>query len=134
MPDIFVPRDTTAYTNYLIELFNKNVIREYTLDYYSNHKDKFKNMPYKKFYNSFPITEKMLQDVIKAGTANGVRFKERDYIKSKEFLKLNIKAYIAKSIYGNKGFYPILNNSDEIYVKSLHFFKKAAALETLKEK
>ena len=129
MPDIFVPRDTSAYTNYLIELFNKNVVREYTLDYFSEHKDELKKMSFKDFNRKFEITEKMMQQLIALGTSQGVKFKQSEYAISKDLLKLNLKAYIARSLYGAAGFYPILNQGDEIYLQALKQFKKAEDLE-----
>jgi carboxyl-terminal processing protease len=39
-----------------------------------------------------------------------------------------LKAYIARSLYGNSGFYPIINETDEIYMTALKQFAKAKAL------
>ena len=44
-------------------------------------------------------------------------------------MKLNLKAYIARSIYGPQGFYPIVNQGDEIYLQALGMFDKAVRLE-----
>lgn len=129
MPDVFVPRDTTAYTQYLIDLFNKNIIREYTLDYYSNNKASFEKMPFEQFQNTFKVSDQMLKDLIELGTKSGVKFKESDYAKSKEFIRLNLKAYIARSIYGNKGFFPIINQSDEVFIVAMKQWEKAKMIE-----
>ena len=129
MPDIFVPRDTSSYTNYLIELFNKNIVREYTLNYYSEHKKEFNNISIAEFNNKFIITDKMLEQVVYLGTDAKIKFKESEFKISKEFLKLNLKAYIARSIYGPQGFYPIVNQGDEIYLQALGMFDKAVRLE-----
>lgn len=130
MPDIFVPRDTSAYTNYLIELFNKNVIREYTLDYYANNKKELISMAFAEFKQNFKVTEEMLAHLTSLATKSGVAYKERDFRKSKEFLKTNLKAYIARSVWGNAGFYPIINESDEVFLQAMKHFNKAKALET----
>ncbi len=129
MPDIFVPRDTTAYTQYLIDLFNKNVIREYTLDYFANNKESLKKMTIQEFQKNFKVTEQMIQDLIELGNKSGVKFKEGDYLKSKEFLRINMKAYIARSLYGNKGFYPIINMSDEVFLIAIKKWDKAKGIE-----
>jgi carboxyl-terminal processing protease len=129
MPDVFVPRDTTAYTQYLIDLFNKNIIREYTLDYYSNNKASFEKMPFEQFQKTFKVSDQMLKDLIDLATKSGVKFKESDYSKSKEFIRLNLKAYIARSIYGNKGFFPIINQSDEVFVVAMKQWEKAKMIE-----
>ncbi|MFN3403755.1 MAG: S41 family peptidase [Cytophagaceae bacterium] len=133
MPDIFVPRDTTAYTGYLVELFNKNIIREYTLDYYSNNKADLKKMALEDYRKNFKVTDKMLKEVIDLATRSGIKYKESEYNKSKEFLKMNIKAYIARSVWGNPGFFPIINETDEVYNAALKQFDKARELAEAKK-
>jgi carboxyl-terminal processing protease len=125
MPDIFVPRDTSAFTNYLVDIFNKNIIREFTLNYYSSNKDILETMDIESFKKDFEITDKMLDEVVQMATASGVKFKPKEFNKSKEYLKTNIKAYIARSIWGNDGFYPILNSSDEVFVQALNHIDEA---------
>lgn len=134
MPDIFVPRDTTAFTTYLVELFNKNIIREYTLDYYSNNKEELQKMTFEDFKKSFTVTDKMLKEVVDLATRSGVKYKEGDFNKSKNMLRNNIKAYIGRSVWGNSGFYPIINETDEIYLSALKQWDKAKEIESGKKK
>jgi carboxyl-terminal processing protease len=134
MPDIFVPRDTTAFTTYLVELFNKNIIREYTLDYFSNNKEELQKMTFEEFKKNFTVTDKMLKEVVDLATRSGVKFKEADYNKSKSMLRNNIKAYIGRSVWGNSGFYPIINETDEIYLSALKQWEKAKEIEAGKKK
>jgi carboxyl-terminal processing protease len=132
MPDIFVPRDTTDYTNYLVDLFNKNILREYTLDFYSNNKKDLSLMKLDEFKSKFNVSEQMLSDLINLATKSGIKFRENEYNKSKDYIRLNVKAYIARSLYGNNGFYSILNDGDEIYLTAIKQFNKAAELEKKK--
>ncbi|WP_028981514.1 S41 family peptidase [Sporocytophaga myxococcoides] len=134
MPDIFVPRDTTAFTTYLVELFNKNIIREYTLDYFSNNKEELQKMTFEEFKKSFTVTDKMLKEVVDLATRSGVKYKESDFNKSRNMLKNNIKAYIGRSVWGNSGFYPIINETDEIYLSALKQWDKAKEIESGKKK
>ena len=129
MPDIFVPRDTSSYTPYLIDLFNKNVIREYTLDYYTNHKAELKAMTLKEYKSNFQVTEEMMLNLLKLAENSEVKFKEPEYARSKDYIKLNVKAYIARSLYGNKGFYDVINDGDEIYEQAVKQWAKAKSIE-----
>lgn len=128
MPDIFVPRDTSGYTNYLLQLFNKNIVREYALDYYSDHKAMFEKMPFEKFKNSFSIKEKMLKQLIAIGKANGIRYREREFMVSKKLLSNDLKAYLARSIYGTSQFYAMLNENDQVYLQAMKSFDAAARI------
>jgi len=128
MPDVFVGRDTSEYTKYLMELFNENVIREYTLNYYQENKTTLSKMSYEEYFKSFVVTDAMLKNVIELATSTGVKYNDVQYKRSKEFIKNNVKAYIARSAWGNKGFYQIYNQKDEIYIKGLSSFKEAAKI------
>ncbi|WP_018344264.1 S41 family peptidase [Cytophaga aurantiaca] len=128
MPDVFVGRDTSEYTKYLMELFNENVIREYTLNYYQENKAILSKMTYEEYFKSFVVTDAMLKDVIALATKNGVTYNDVQYKRSKSFIQNNVKAYIARSAWGNKGFYQIYNQKDEIYNKGLSSFKEAAKI------
>ncbi|HWZ23573.1 MAG TPA: S41 family peptidase [Cytophagaceae bacterium] len=128
MPDVFVPRDTSDITDYLLNLFNKNLIREYTLEYYTNNKVKLQAMKFDQYKAKFEITDEMLNELVALGTKSGVKYNEVQFNKSKNFIKANLKAYIARSLYGNSGFYPIINETDEIYMAALKQFAKAKAL------
>jgi carboxyl-terminal processing protease len=131
MPDIFVPMDTAEYT-YFVDLFNKNILREYVLDYYTNNKKDLSAMKLDEFKTKFNVTDQMMNEVVSLATRSGVKFKEAEYNKSKKHIRLNLKAYIARSIYGNHGLYTILNEEDEIYQTAIKQFPKAIELEKKK--
>lgn len=129
MPDVFVGRDTSEYTKYLMGLFNENVVREYTLNYYQENKATLTKMGYDAYLKSFVVTEAMLKDLVALATKNGVKYNDVQYNRSKSFIQNNVKAYIARSAWGNKAFFQIYNQKDEIYVKGLASFKEATKLE-----
>ncbi len=131
MPDFFVPYDTAAYTKYLTKLNNNNILREYTMNYANQNKAKLEKMDFATYKKSFVISDDMLQQVIKMGERSGVSFRESEFERSKTFLKIQVKALIAKSIWKNEGFYPIYNESDEIFQMALQLFEEAEQLAKL---
>lgn len=132
MPDIFVPRDTSGYTNYVLQLFSKNIVREYALNYYSEHKEKLCKIPFPEFKRKYKISERMLKEIIALGKNSGVKYRDTEYKMSKKILSNDLKAYLARSIYGASQFYAILNESDEVYKRALKSFPLASALENRK--
>lgn len=128
MPDVFVARDTMELSPYLSQLYNKNVIREYTLEYYRDHRKELEKMSFEKFNKNFQVSDKMLQEVVQMANAAGVEYKEEEYARSKDLLRNNVKAFIARSIYGNKGFFPVLHESDEEFQEALKHFNQALSL------
>ncbi len=128
MPDIFVPRDTLELTQYLSQLYNNNIIREFSLNYYRDHRKEFEKMPFEKFNKNFVITDAMLQEVIQMANRAGVAYKAAEFQRSKNIIRNNLKAFIARSAYGNKGFFPVLHESDEEFKQALKHFSRAQSL------
>lgn len=128
MPDVFVPRDTMELSHYLSQLYNKNIIREYTLNYYRKNKNTLEKMPFEKFKANFEVTDKMLQDVVQMAREAEVEYNEAEFNRSKNLLRNNLKAFIARSVYGNQGFFPILHQSDEEFQQAIRHFSRAQRL------
>jgi carboxyl-terminal processing protease len=134
MPDVFVPRDTSMFSPYMNELFNSGVIREYTLEYGFNHKNELSKQSFKNFKEKFEVKDEMLNELIEMGKKSKIEFKQKDFERSKPYLKNQIKAFIARTIWKSEGFYPIYNEYDEIFKQSIQLFSKAEALEAEKLK
>jgi carboxyl-terminal processing protease len=129
MPDEFVPRDTAANSMYLAELYNKSVIREYALDYSSKNKATLETMGFPSFKQSFEVSKKIMDDFVKLAEKSGVKFDKKQFERSEKMIKNNLKAFIARGVWKNEGFYPIFNESDEIYNRGLQSFDKASQIE-----
>jgi carboxyl-terminal processing protease len=120
-PDVFVPQDTTYYTAYLVEMFAKNIFREYSLNYTVQNTAKLQAMGFNTFLKNFQVDDKMLTDMKAMGTKNQVKFSERDFQKSKAFIKTHVKALIARNVWKNNEksgltneFYQIINQDDRM--------------------
>ncbi|OFY32928.1 MAG: peptidase S41 [Bacteroidetes bacterium GWF2_38_335] len=121
MPDLFVPLDTTKYTDYFRDLIRNGAIRNYCLSYTDEHRKELKNKypGFKDFNRDFIVTKQMLDDLIKEGEATKVKFNEDEYNKSKEDIATQIKALIARDIWDNSEFFEIINMSDDAFLKGV---------------
>ncbi|MFD2202160.1 S41 family peptidase [Shivajiella indica] len=128
MPDFFVPLDTTMSSMYVNRLFNSDSSREFILDYLDKNKKKFEGMSFEDYYNKYQISEEMLQGLIKVGEKNKVKFDEKDYKKSKEYLKILLKAHMGRNIYDDNAFYKVINDINEIYLHAINLFDEAEKL------
>lgn len=128
MPDVFVPLDTTQNSTYLSRLFLNNAVNEYTLNYTENHRNKLVKMGYKEFYNHFKVSDAMLKDLVRLGEREGVTFNEEGFERSKELLRIHVKAIIARNIWKNNGYYPIYNQTSSIFQQAMQRFDEAAEL------
>lgn len=132
MPDYFVPLDTAEASTYLNQLYNINAIQEYTFNYVRDHAEQLKKLSVEQFQNQFNVTDAMLQELSQLGKAYDVKPKPKQIEKHKDHFKLHIKAQIARQIWGNDGFYPIFNETNEVLQKATGLFDKTDELETRK--
>jgi carboxyl-terminal processing protease len=128
MPDVFVPRDTSELSEFVSQLYGKNVIREYALSYYSQNRKDLGKMPLDRFLKSFTVTDKMLQDMLLLASQSDVKYDAAQFNRSKELLRNNLKAFIGRSVHGNNGFFPVLHEKDEEFREALRQFGQAQRL------
>ncbi|MEZ0483411.1 S41 family peptidase [Fibrella aquatica] len=135
-PDYFVPRDSSWQTAYLGQLYAKNIIREYALSYANENRARLEKMPFAEFDKAVNLNDGQLEALNKAAIADGVKFNAAEFARSKNYIRIQTKALIARYVYqrANKGgqnneFYRVMNTADNTYVKALTLFDKAQELE-----
>jgi carboxyl-terminal processing protease len=136
MPDIFVALDTSFNSKYLTQIVNANVIREYAFKYYTTHKSSFEKQKFEDYNATFRVSDQMLKEVVNMATNSGVTFNEAEFNRSKEFVRTQIKALIARSAWKsgsvnrlNNEYYQVMAATDEIYQQAVKLFDKAAEIE-----
>jgi carboxyl-terminal processing protease len=134
MPDVFVPLDTNNAYRYMNELNNKFVIREFALLYAEEKKAELTAMGRDKFIKSFVVTPEMMTTIIANGEKQGVKYNDAAYKKVGSNLRNLVKAFIGRSIWKEEGFYPVINNEDEVFTTAMKYFKKAAEVEVMGKK
>jgi len=128
MPDVFVPRDTTESTELLTELYRKNVLREYALTYYREHKKELEKTTLPSFQANFNVNDAMLQGLLRNARRAGIAVEEQQVQRSQRTIRNNIKAFIARSRFEAEGFYPVLNEIDPDFQRALGLFGQAAQI------
>lgn len=128
MPDYFVPLDTSMTSSYVSRLFSSESWREYILDYLDTNKQTFEGMSFDEFYKNFNVSDAMLNNLVKTGEKYDVTFNEKDFKKSKVYLKTLLKAHMARNIYDDNAFYKVINEINEVYQQAIKLLEKAETL------
>ena len=128
IPDVFVAVDTGANPRYLNRLFSSNAMGEYTLNYYQNQKAQLEKTDYEDYRENFEVSDEMLQELISTAESSEVAFNEDEFNRGKEWIKIHLKAQIARRVWENKGFYPIFNQTNEVFMEALKLFDQAEDL------
>jgi carboxyl-terminal processing protease len=123
MPDVFVPRDTTNRSEYYYDLREAGIIYQFALAYADEHRQElsaFEDIKSLKAYLDKQPIGHLLKNF---ATKEGIKFNAAEYQISKKFLILETKAYIARNMLDNEGFYPIISEEDEILQKAVQLIK-----------
>ncbi len=135
-PDYFIPRDSTWQTPYLIQIYGKNIIRESAMEYTNDNRKELEKMPFDEFNRTVVINDEQMNRLVKEATAEGIKFNEKEYSRSKNYIRNQIKALVARSVYQknnkagqNNEFFQIISQNDDTYQKALKLFDRADKLE-----
>ncbi|UXP30594.1 S41 family peptidase [Reichenbachiella agarivorans] len=131
VPDVYVALDTVGSSSYLNKLFTSNSIREYALKYSDENKEKLTKMGFDTYFSSFDVTKPMLNELISIAKSNKIAFDQKQFEHSESLIKTYVKAQIARGIWNNNGFYPIWNQTNEIYREALGMFDKAKEIQSM---
>ena len=121
MPDVFVPLDTTQYTDYHRRLVAKGIIPQFALRYVDKNRADLKAQypDAQKFIKEFTVTDEMLNNLVDAGKAEKVDIDKSQFAKSKEMLRTFVKAAIANDLFSTGAYFQIVNEQNDIYKEAL---------------
>ncbi len=133
MPDVFVPLDTTQYTDYHRALVAKGIIPQFALRYVDKNRAdlKAKYADAQDFIKKFDVTDAMLADMVEAGKAEKVELNEEQYAKSKELLRTFLKAAIANDLYNTSAYFQVVNTKNDIFREALDIINDNARYNKL---
>ncbi|UOQ53864.1 hypothetical protein [Hymenobacter cellulosivorans] len=112
MPDLFVARDTSAYSAYYTRLQSHNLVREFALNFYQDHKTELEAMRFEQFNSTFRISDAQLQALTAKAAHDGVPADAAGMRRCSTLLKDQLKALIARSAYGKTAYYQVLRDQD----------------------
>lgn len=121
MPDVFIPVDTTRYTDYHRSLVAKGVVYRVAMNYVDQHRTELsaKYPKFVQFSQQFEVSPEMIEEMKTLAQEENIEFKEEEYERSKALIKLQIKALIARDIYDMGEYYQVINEDNAAYQKAL---------------
>jgi len=66
----------------------------------------------------------MLDQLVIVGERNKVKADRRELSKKKKLFQVHIKAQIARKLWNNDGFFPVMNETNEVFLQSLKLFDR----------
>jgi carboxyl-terminal processing protease len=121
MPDKFVPADTSGISTYFLKV--RPWIYPFSLTYTENNRTMLKKYLEADDLEKFLDKQGLLDQFIRYASAKNVKTDPDGLKISGSIIHTQIKAYIARNIIDNKGFYPIWEKIDTTLKYAIEFLK-----------
>jgi len=128
MPDIFIPLDTTLYSDYYSKLYRNNVFNSFTLDYVDGKREEligaYENVY--AFKESFKLDDAFMKEFF-AYAEEDVEYEEEGYKTSESVIKAVLMASMASKLYGSDAYYVIIHDIDDELQKAIEVLESEDA-------
>lgn len=124
MPDIFIARDTTEYSNYLNSAINYGYLYQFAFKYTDQHRDKLNNIKTWQEMDKYLESQNIVQQFVNFAQTKGVQPNAREIAKSRRILDTQLKAYIIRNILNDEGFFPMFYKNDQTVLKAIEVLNK----------
>ena len=121
MPDVFVPVDTTLYSEYFGKVNRKGLFNEFALTYTNNKREELttKYSTVKDFSKLFDAEKELLADFVEFAEKNDVEKNEEQIETSKKALVIRLKALVARNLWDTSAYFQIANELNDSYLKAI---------------
>jgi len=119
MPDYFVPADTTGYSEYYSKVTQKGLVYQFALDFADSNRKELSSLKTSAEFETYFGKVNVLNLFVAFAEKKGVKTSTTDLKTSSKIIDNQVKAYIARNIIGEKGFYPIIQNIDKTLLEAI---------------
>lgn len=125
MPDVFVPLDTSNVTPWYESVNNQGLVNEFAYNYLDQHRTDFSKYKSSDDFNkNFEVNDKILEELIQFAEKNKVKRNAEEEKISSGIISIQLKALIARQLYKNDGFYPVIHQIDRTLQQAILQFAK----------
>ena len=124
-PDYFVPADTSGVNDFSTACLNKGLVQQFAYEFVTDNQSQFSAfVDYKDFAKRFDFAEKNYAAFIKYAEKSGVKnISPKLTLAAADYLRNQIKAFMAKAKWGVNGYYFITQQNDPVFQKALKILK-----------
>ena len=121
MPDVFIPVDTTRYTDYHRKLVAAGVVNRVAMNYMDRHRAELtKKYPtFAAYKQSFRVDDELLNELTLMGQQDKIELVAEEFERSKALIALQVKALIARDVFDMAQYFQIINEDNPSYLKAL---------------
>ncbi len=112
MPDVFVPVDTTETSFYYNRVRSLGLMYRFAFYYTDSHRSSLEQFTLPDEIESYLDDQDILPQFVEYAKEKGIQPDHADIKTSEVILEKTIKAYVARNVIDNDGFYPIIAEID----------------------
>lgn len=122
MPDVFVPVDTTGYSDYYRDLTAKGILSRFAISYVdTNRKQLSKTYPTEaSFLEGFAVTPEMIDEMVRLGETDSVKPNPEQLAISRQTIETILKGIIGRDLFETQTYFKVVNPVlNPVYVRGL---------------
>lgn len=122
MPDVFVPVDTTGYSDYYRDLTAKGILNRFAISYVdTNRKQLTKTYPTEEsFLEGFAVTPEMIDEMVRLGETDSVKPNPEQLAISRQTIETILKGIIGRDLFETQTYFKVVNPVlNPVYIRGL---------------
>ena len=126
MPDVFVPWDSTRYNELYSSLIRNGVFNTFVNEFLDGNRAKLhkKYHNLKQYIRDFHISDAQFRTFLAEAKKASVTVSPKELDPNINFIKLQMKALIARDLFDQNAYFEIISSSDHTLNRALHIMKK----------
>lgn len=119
IPDVYVELDTLGASSYLAELSYQGILNDFAFDYADKHRQELEELGSAlAFVKKFASHHSLLEQLYSYAQERGLERNNKDIQNSEKVIAIRLKALIARNIWGNEAYYPIVAKDDKMLIEA----------------
>ncbi len=133
MPDIFVPFDTTRFTDFHRRIVARGIVNKVSVQFIDKNRGELKKKypSFEKFRKDYEIDEKILDQLVQDAEKEKIVVDTVQFEKSKPLIRLQMKALIARDLWEMNEYYQIMDAENESLQKAVQILQTPGAYEKI---
>lgn len=127
MPDVFVPRDTTGVTSYLMEVSNKGLLIQFSFQYTDRNRARLDHFNDEAELQKYLDKQNIVEQFVQFAAQKGVKRRNLLINKSRKLLERNLYGNIIYNIQGREAYIRYINHDDATVLKALEILERGEA-------
>ncbi|HCE58408.1 MAG TPA: peptidase S41 [Prolixibacteraceae bacterium] len=131
MPDFFVPIDTTGNSEYFNSISRKGLVYTFAYAWADEHRKELSKFTRAEEIDVYVSRQNVLNEFVNYAAGKGIPKDAAGLKASQLIIETQLKAYIARNIIGETGFFPIIQKIDKTLLRAIEISKQNLLVENI---